>query len=170
MSTESDALEAVFRITFGCGNCGDEWTREYAERTKVVEAETGRVMGKSVDCDGGLGDHCDCCDGTLRCETCGLVEFVTIEDREPIEDGVTVRYLVAADCPHCGERQLHGETAERPVALDRSVGVSEAYCGHCGRDVAAAGESHTVGEWDVVEEHRVERVPPLEEVRGGGAT
>lgn len=87
MSAESDALGAVFRVTFGCGNCGDEWAREYAERTKVVETDPGRVMSKSKDCDGGLGDRCDCCDGTIQCGTCGLVERITIEDREPIEDG-----------------------------------------------------------------------------------
>lgn len=75
----------VFEVTFGCGNCGDEWGDSYPPRTKVKENTPSDVRYYDMDCDNMGMMGCDCCD-IIICPTCELRKHVTIDDRNPIEE------------------------------------------------------------------------------------
>jgi len=60
-------------------------------------------------------------------------------------------YLIVAECPNCGEKVRHAEETESPVPLMQDVPISASCCSHCGG---------LVHEWDVHEDHEIERVTP----------
>lgn len=65
----------------------------------------------------------------------------------------TYRYIVEAECPQCGELVEHGRSFDDPIPLDMEILLSP-YCPQCGKEVP---------DWDVHEEHEVERVTPTQE-------
>jgi len=83
----SSTEDAAFTTTYGCGNCGNEWTESHPSRT-VVERSTGldAVIVKSKDCDQMITADCGCC-RTVTCPVCELRSDVEVGDREPIQDG-----------------------------------------------------------------------------------
>lgn len=66
-------------------------------------------------------------------------------------------YLLLAGCPACGEEVLQAEETDGPVGLMQDVAITARYCSICGFDVDASSE-----EWDLREDHEIERVPPTE--------
>lgn len=72
----------AFAVTYGCRNCGNEWTDEFPERTIVTE-QLDRVHVTDKDCD--EFGSCGCCN-SVTCPCCGLKKRVYVTDREPIEE------------------------------------------------------------------------------------
>lgn len=78
-------MEDVFRVTFGCGNCGEEFDDTFPPRVSVeVPHHHSRVHVLDADCDAMLNE-CDYC-GPVQCPTCELYEHVEVEKREPLDD------------------------------------------------------------------------------------
>jgi len=77
---------ATFKTTFGCGNCGSEWTEKHEPRTMVKrsKAQAGVVVADK-DCDAMFGSCDDCC-YVVSCPTCELRDNVEVEDRAPVEE------------------------------------------------------------------------------------
>lgn len=77
--------DAAFEATFGCHNCGDEWSEELPKRTVVRDASTRKdVVVRNKDCDDWVG-HCDGCCYYVRCPTCELLDDVYVVERTPVE-------------------------------------------------------------------------------------
>lgn len=75
----SASTQPVFKITFGCGNCGESWEESYPARTKVYD-NYGDIRVVDTD-ESGFGNS-----DVMYCPTCELNDEVTIDDREPISD------------------------------------------------------------------------------------
>lgn len=67
-------------------------------------------------------------------------------------------YLIRAECPNCESVVKHVRETDAPVALDQDVPIAANYCEACGIHLRSIG-----AEWDVVEEHEIERVAPTQE-------
>lgn len=76
----------VFTVDFECGNCGEEWSDSYAERTHVgrLREESSEVMVNRLDCPEFGVDACDCC-GPITCPNCKLIREVQVADRTPAD-------------------------------------------------------------------------------------
>jgi endogenous inhibitor of DNA gyrase (YacG/DUF329 family) len=69
-------------------------------------------------------------------------------------------YVVVVECPHCNDKTSFVEETEQPVSLMQDINVSERYCPTCGINVDRLDKR----KWIVVEETRIERVEPTEEI------
>lgn len=74
---------SAFEVTFDCRNCGAQFERRYTDRTRVTISSTDRATVRNVDCE--EFGVCDCC-WRIECPVCGLEKYLTIDDRQPIED------------------------------------------------------------------------------------
>lgn len=76
--------QAVFTVTFGCSNCGNEWDGDFPPLTTVDDG-TRRTQVLNDECDT-LGIHnCNCCN-IITCTVCDRADDVYVESREPITD------------------------------------------------------------------------------------
>jgi len=84
MSTNT---EPVFTVTFGCHNCGNEWSSDFPPKTAVSDGGIAkRTQVSNDDCDT-LGVHnCTCCD-IVVCPVCDRDDDVYVDDRNPIKEG-----------------------------------------------------------------------------------
>lgn len=60
----------MFRIKFGCENCGSEWTDVFKKKTRVKDRDAG-VETYSAD----TGRN------QVKCDICGLLDTVCVEER-----------------------------------------------------------------------------------------
>lgn len=79
--------DPVFEVTYGCKNCGNEWSEEHPPRVNVRDSTSGKnTRVTDADCNT-LGVYgCDCC-YYVECSVCELRDDVYVEDRTPITDG-----------------------------------------------------------------------------------
>lgn len=70
-----------------------------------------------------------------------------------------VLYLLVAICPHCDSETKFVAECDQPVDKTQDITPPAEGCPHC------MGPVHrNAGEWDVQEETRIERAPPVDEV------
>ncbi|WP_158855585.1 hypothetical protein [Halorhabdus sp. CUG00001] len=73
--------EPAFEVSYGCENCGAEWSDQYPSRTVIRDSD--QVGAYNKDCDHLGTTACDCCHG-IRCPVCELIADVVVADRNPI--------------------------------------------------------------------------------------
>jgi len=75
--------EPTFEVTYGCGNCGADWSEQYPPLTVVDDSDRATAYSKQCE---QMGTHqCDCCN-VIECPVCDLMEDVYVDDRQPIEE------------------------------------------------------------------------------------
>jgi hypothetical protein len=78
--------EPVFEVTYGCGNCGNEWSEELPPRVDVRDSssvEDVRVYAR--DCEELGMNNCECC-YRVACSVCELSDDVYVESRDVLDD------------------------------------------------------------------------------------
>jgi hypothetical protein len=74
-TTEDAPRPDVFRIEYGCENCGESWSDTYPPETDVTEYKSEVTINDKATFD-----------GTRReiCPNCELTGDVTVDGREPL--------------------------------------------------------------------------------------
>lgn len=78
--------EDAFEVTYGCHNCGSEWSNTHPPKTTVGDSDIiGNVMVSDQTCNSLGPTGCDCC-GVVTCPVCEMADEVYVEDRNPLKD------------------------------------------------------------------------------------
>lgn len=125
METKVDKERCVFRVDFLCGNCGNEWSREFPKLIEVgnfytnyIQVIDNRITDLNVKPE------------TIGCDNCESKEYVVITDREVID----VQEDVVDDCNIKENRilieklfNLLNEPCGRPISQCKNKEVHTLY-------------------------------------------